>query len=162
MGLGFLRGDAAVAPELGHDGVVVGELREPAVAVEVGATVAHVDHEQVLGWLDAVGAAGLVGIGFLRYDGQDHGGGAHAPQVGVVGGVVDALVRLGDDLGQRACAWVAVGLLDGLDHHPGRHLAALRTPHAVGHHVDAELGEHDEAVLVGRAQPPGVGGRAGP
>ena len=147
MDAGLLVGEPSVPLHLGHEAVVLGELRELTVAQQVAARIAHVhEREQVLAVL---------------LD-DSHGGdrGAHAPFVGLV------LRELPDG---------AVGRLDGLDEAVDsgrverglervgrglrRHLTRLVTSEPVADRVDP-VGD-EVAVLVDVAHQANVGGGSG-
>ena len=86
----------------------------------------------------------------------------HAPEV-LVGQALapDGGVGLGEGLAQTAARGRTLeSLLEGLDRHPRRHLAADVAAHAVGHGEQVRALEGD--VLVDRADAPDVGRRARP
>jgi hypothetical protein len=154
--LGLLLADPALAHEVGHHAVVLGQLREVAVAEEVGAAVAHVGHEQLV----APPGRRLAVVRAAEHGGGHHGG-AHAVEVRVGGaGVEDAAVGLGDGVGQHVGGLLDVRGPQRLDRQPRRHLAALVPAHPVGHGVEADVLHDQERVLVDRAHAPGVGDRA--
>ncbi len=109
VGVGLFLADATVPHQLGHDRVVVGQLRETAVSEEVGPAVAHVDDEQVL---LSVRGIRIVGVGLPGHERDGHGGGAHALEVGVAGGLVDLAVGLGHGRGEGLDRRLDVGLFE--------------------------------------------------
>ena len=147
---GLRLGHLAVAHPLLGQAVVVGHLDHLPLGEHVRPRVADVGQRQ---HVVAVGTADQ------RHRGQ---GGAHAPQVQVrLALLPNGGVRLGEGVTQSVGGRLALeGLLERLDRHTCRHLAADVAAHAVGHGV--EVGPLERHVLVDGAHPPDVGGRAGP
>ena len=161
MDLRLLGGDPPVAHEVGHHAVVLGELHERAVAEEVRAAVADVGDDELLG--RPVLGVGLVRIRFVGHEREGDDRRAHPSEVGVgVALVADPVVRHGDRLFERIGGGLVVRDLQGLDGELRRHLTALVPAHPVGDHEEGAIGEEHVGVLVDRAQPPDVGGGAGP
>ena len=135
MHRGLLGGDAAAVDEPLHEGVVLGDLLELAVAQAVDARVADVRERDVVA--DAEDAAD---------------GGAHAGELGVVEhGLGDQRVGgehrgLQGELGVVGRGVELVGLGDALHRDRGRDVAARVAAHAVGD--DEQVAAGVSAVLV--------------
>ena len=143
MDLGLLRGDAALAHEVGDDAVVLGELHELAVAEAGSARLSPT--------LAMSRCCGLVAVGVGRGSSGSGSSGTSARATTVVPmprrfGSASPSLRIrwfatSDRLGERVGGGLLVGDLERLDGEARRHLAALVAAHAVG---------DDEQVAVGQ------------
>ncbi len=120
MGLGLLRGDPALVDQALHPGVVLGDLVEPAVAQQVGAGVADVDHAHPLAGPEhrGEGAAHAFELRVLL---------DHLAQALV--GALHGVVQQGEQVGARD---VLVEADDRAEDLGGRDLTGRRPAHAVG------------------------------
>ena len=137
MAVGLLGGDPAFVDEGLHEGVVLGDLRQFAVAQQVAAGVADVDQAQPVA-------------------GEQDGGqrGSHTVEVGVdLDLFMDGLVALAYralQFAQQVAAWlVVVQWRQRGDHQLGGHLAGGMPAHPVGQGQQPRPGVH--RVLIVRA-----------
>ena len=144
------RAEEALLDEVVGERVVAGHLLQRAVAEAVHPAVAHVgDHRAPLHEVE-----------------PDEGGPHPAPPPVLAGLPVDVAVgpvEPGDEAArprlraaEGAVRWpgglpVLHGALDVLDHRARGDLAGGGAAHAVGDHEEAQVGDHGEGVLVGRA-----------
>ena len=145
---GLVDREPALVDQALHEGVVVGDLVELAVAEQVGTGVADVTHphpravDQQRDQRRARTAQGGIGVGDVREPvrGGVHRGAERAEQIDVV--QIDAVER-GVDLG------------DGIDRHCARDLAVGVPAHSVGDGDESRAGVC--GVLVHGAAAPDVG-----
>lgn len=128
VGARLLLGDPSLVDEALHPGVVLGDLGEDAVAQQVGAGVADVDHAQALPGPQQGGQGGAHALqGGVLLD--------HLPQLVV--GALDGVAEGGEDVG---AGHVVVEGDDGGDHLGGGDLTGGLAAHAVGDGEQARTG----------------------
>ncbi len=144
---GLLLGDATVVDERLHEGVVMGELMQDAIAIQVGAGVADMRHPEP-----------------AAVEEQRRHRGAHAVEFGVLmDDVGDRGVAVPRRLCQRA-QQVSAGVPivqghEGRHHQAGCHVTGRVSTHAVGDHQQRVAGEHrilvtgpDQATIAARRE----------